>query len=198
MALGFLNGDGAVLADLVHRVGDDLADVFVPVGRDGGDLRDFRAVADLLGNAAEFRHEGFDGLVDAALQRGRVRTRRHVAETFFIDGLGEHGRGRGAVTGDVAGLAGDLTHELRAHVLVGVFQFDLLGHGHAVLGDRGRAEFLVEDDVAARGPKRRLDRTREFLNAAQEGLPGVFVKLQLFCCHNVLGCVLGECLVDGN
>ena len=38
--LGFLDGDGAVLADLVHRVGDDLADGLVPVGGNGGDLRD--------------------------------------------------------------------------------------------------------------------------------------------------------------
>ena len=29
---GFLDGDGAVLADLVHGVGDDLADRLVPVG----------------------------------------------------------------------------------------------------------------------------------------------------------------------
>ena len=192
--LGLFDRDGAVLADLVHRVGDDLADVGVPVGRDGGNLRDFRAVADLLGNAGEFFDQDHDGLVDAALESRWVRTRRHVAETFLVDGLGEHGRGGGAVAGDVAGLAGDLTHELRAHVLVGVFQFDLLGDGHAVLGDRRRAEFLVEDDVAARGSKRRLDRTREFLDAAQEGLAGVFVKLELFCCHNRLGYVLGECV----
>ena len=125
-----------------------------------------------------------DGFVDAALQRGRVRTRRHVAQAFLVDGFREHGRRGGAVAGDVAGLAGDLTHELRAHVLVGVFQFDLLGHGHTVLGDGGRAEFLVEDDVAARRPKRRLDRTGQFLHAAQEGLAGVFVELQLFGCHN--------------
>ena len=52
-ALGFFDRDGAVLADLVHRVGDDLADGGVPVGGDGGDLRDLLAVLHLLGDAGE-------------------------------------------------------------------------------------------------------------------------------------------------
>jgi hypothetical protein len=35
-------------ADLVHGVGDDLADRLVPVGRNGRDLRDLGAIADFL------------------------------------------------------------------------------------------------------------------------------------------------------
>ena len=45
---------------------------------------------------------------------------------------------------------GDLAHHLGAHVLVAVLELDLLGHGHTVLGDRGRAPLLVEHDVAPR------------------------------------------------
>ena len=67
-ALGFFDGDGAVLADLVHGVGDDVADGGVPVGGDGGDLRDLGAVLDLLGDLGEFGDDGFDGLADAALE----------------------------------------------------------------------------------------------------------------------------------
>ena len=47
-ALGFLDGDDAVLADLLHRLGDHLADRLVAVGRDGADLGDLRAGRDLL------------------------------------------------------------------------------------------------------------------------------------------------------
>jgi hypothetical protein len=43
-ALGLLDGDDAVLADLLHRLGDDLADLLVVVGRDGADVRDLRAL----------------------------------------------------------------------------------------------------------------------------------------------------------
>ena len=150
--------------------------VRVPVGGDGRDLRDFLAVLDLLRDLGELGDDGFHGLVDAALERGRVRAGGDVLETFFVDGLGEHGRGGGAVAGDVAGLAGDFAHELGAHVFVRIFELDFLGDGHTVLGDRRGAEFLVEDDVAAARSEGRFDGAREFLDAAKERLPRVFVE----------------------
>ena len=71
---------------------------------------------------------------------------------------GEHGRGGGAVAGNVVGLRGDLAHHLRAHVLELVFELDLLGDGDAVLGDARRAVGLVEHDVAALRTERHLHR----------------------------------------
>ncbi len=47
-ARAFLDGDHAFLADLVHRVGDDVADVCVGVGRDRADLGDCLVVGDGL------------------------------------------------------------------------------------------------------------------------------------------------------
>jgi hypothetical protein len=61
----------------------------------------------------------------------------------------EYGRGGGAVTGLIRGPRGDLAHQLRAHVLELVLELDILGDGHAVLGDARRTERLVEQDVAA-------------------------------------------------
>ena len=60
--LGFLDRDRAVLANFVHRVGNDFADRLVPVGRNGRDLRDLGAVADLLGDFLQFLDDCFDGL----------------------------------------------------------------------------------------------------------------------------------------
>ena len=54
----------------------------------------------------------------------------------------------------------DFAHHLRAHVLELVVELDLLGDSDAVLGDAGSAERLVEDDVAALGAERHLDRSR--------------------------------------
>ena len=91
----------------------------------------------------------FDGLLDAALQLHRVGAGGDVLRALAEDRLREHGRRRRAVTGHVRRLARDLAHHLRAHVLERVLQVDFLGDGHAVLGDGGGAELLVEDDVAA-------------------------------------------------
>jgi len=183
-ALGFLDGNGAVLADFVHRVGDDLADGDVPVGGDGGNLGDLGPVLDLLRDAAQLGDDGLDGLVDAALERGWVRAGGYVLEALAIDGLGQHGRGRGAVAGNVAGFARDFANELRAHVLIGVFELDFLGDSDAVLGDGRAAEFLVEDDIASARPERRLDRSCELLDTAEQRLAGALVELELFSCHN--------------
>src|SRR3546814_18370078 len=66
------DGDHAFLADLVHRVGDDRADRFIGVGRDGADLRDRLAILARHGVLLDFLGDGFDGLVDAALDVHRV------------------------------------------------------------------------------------------------------------------------------
>ena len=41
-ALGFLDRDHALVADLLHRLGDHLADIGLAVGGDGADLGGFR------------------------------------------------------------------------------------------------------------------------------------------------------------
>src|SRR3546814_4021709 len=71
-----------------------------------------------------------DGEVDAALQIHRVHAGGHRLHAFAHDGVGQHGRGGGAVAGDVAGPGGHLAHHLGAHVLELVLQLDVLGDGH--------------------------------------------------------------------
>jgi hypothetical protein len=65
--------------------------------------------------------------------------------------VGEHGgRGR-AVAGDVVGFGGGFFQQLSAHIGVGVFEFNFFGDGDAVVGDSGRAPFLIQGDVATFG-----------------------------------------------
>ena len=50
-ALGLLDRDDALVADLLHGLGDHAADLVVAVGRDGADLGDLVVGGDLLGLA---------------------------------------------------------------------------------------------------------------------------------------------------
>src|SRR5690606_10047448 len=159
--------DHAFLADLLHRLGDDVADRLVAVGRDGADLGDGLVVGGRLGQLLQLLDGGDDRLVDATLEVHRVHAGGNRLHALADHGLGQHGGGGGAVTGVVGGLGGDLLHHLRAHVLELVGQLDLLGDGHAVLGDRRRAEALVEHDVAALRAQRRLHGVGEHVDAAQ-------------------------------
>ena len=125
-----------------------------------------------------------DGLLNAARQgHGIVAGGDHL-ETFAVDGLGEDGGGGGAVAGHVAGLAGRFLDELRPHVLVGIGQLDLLGHGDAVLGDIGAAPSFIEHGIAAARPQGAANRPRQLADAGQQFLPRLIAVAQLLGPHS--------------
>ena len=111
--------------------------------------------------------------LDALLQDHRVRAGRHVAQALAHHRPREHGRGRGAVTGDVVGLLGDFLDQLGADLLVRVLEVDLLGDRDAVVRDRGCAPLLLEDDVAALRAERDADGVGELVHARLERPTGV-------------------------
>ena len=175
--LGLLDRDDALVADLLHRLGDHVADRLVAVRSDGADLSDFLRRADLLGAAGDILHHRRHGDVDAALQIHRVHAGRDQLDAFLHDRGGEDRRGRRAVAGDVIGLRGDFAHHLGAHILELVGKLDLLGDRHAVLGDARRAVGLVDDDVAALRSERHLDGVVEDIDAAQHACRGHRLKI---------------------
>ena len=152
----------------------------IAVGGNGADLRDHVA-GDRLRELLHFLDGHFDGLLDAALQRHRVRAGGNALHAFAEDGLRQDGGGGGAVAGDVGGLRRHFAHHLRAHVLERILQLDFLGDGHAVLGDGRAAELLLEDDVAALGAERDFHRVGQLVDAAQNRLAGIFAVNNLFC-----------------
>src|SRR5688500_449192 len=178
--LRFFDGDDAVLADLVHRFRDDLADRLVAVGGNHADLRHHvarhrpRHLFDLF-------DDRFDGLLDAALQLHRVRAGNHVPRALAVDRLRQHGRRRRAVAGRVGRLARDLADHLRAHVFERILQVDLLRHRHPVLGDGGGSELPVEDDVTALRAEGDFHRVGELIDAAQDRLARLLSVNNLFC-----------------
>ena len=195
--LGLLDRDDAFVADLLHRLGDHLADLGIAVRGDGADLCHLRGRADLLRALLDVLHHGADRDVDAALEVHRVHAGGHRFGAFLDDRLGEHGRGGGAVTGGVVGLLGDLAHHLRAHVLELVLELDFLCHRHAVLGDARRAEALVEHDVAALGAERHLHRVGQDVDAAQHLVARIAAKSYVFRSHfkSLHSCLLYSCLM---
>ena len=117
------------------------------------------------------------------LMRHRVRAGGDVLEAFAEDRLREHGRGGGAVAGDVGRLGRDFLHHLRAHVLERIGELDLLGDGDAVLGDGRGAELLVDDDVPALGAEGDLHRLGELVDAALECRARIDVEMEFLGCH---------------
>ena len=171
--LAVLDGDDTVLADLVHRARDELADLGVVVRRDRRHLADLVVRADLLARLVEGLADRAYPVAERPVDHRRGGPGGDRAQATLEDCLGEEGRRRGAVAGHVAGLAGDLLDELGTHLLVGVRQLDLLGDGHSVLGHGRRAPSLVEDGVASARSERGHDGFRELLDAEENLLPRV-------------------------
>src|SRR5438874_668496 len=178
--LGFFNRDDALVADLRHGIGQELADLGVAVGGDGADLGDFLVRGDLLGVLDEVGDHGFHRQSDTTLQVHRVHAGGNRLGAFTNDRSREHGCGGGAVAGGIRRLGSDFAHHLRAHILELVVELDLLGDGDAVLGDAGRAERLVEHDVAALGAERHLDGVVEDVDAAQHAVAGIDAEFDFF------------------
>src|SRR4029078_7661449 len=181
-SLALLDVHDAVLADLLDRVGDDVADL--PLARgDGGDARDVLAARDVLRLRLEVLDDGLDRSLDALLERHRVRPGGDVLEALADAALREDGGCRRAVAGDVVRRRRDLADELRALVLEDVLELDLASNRDAVIRDGGGAELLVEHDVAPLRAKGYLDRVGEDVDTALERAACVLVELQLFVSH---------------
>ena len=178
--LGLFDRDDALIADLLHRVGNHLADRLVAIRGDGPDLRDLLGRLHLLGAAFDVLDDRGHRNIDAALEVHRVHAGSDQLEAFLHDRSGEDRGGGGAVAGEIVGLRGDFAHHLRAHVLELVGKLDFLGDGHAILGDARRPIGLVEDHVTALRTKRHFNRIVEGVDAAQHSVAGVRRETYIF------------------
>jgi hypothetical protein len=138
-----------------------------------------------LARALDVRDDGLDRQVDAALQVHRVHAGGDRLGAFAHDRGGKHGRGGGAVTGEVVGLGRDLAHHLGAHVLELVRKLDFLGDRDAVLGDARRAERFLDHHVSALRTERDLHRIGQNLDAAQHLVASVGGEAYVFRSHEL-------------
>ena len=138
----------------------------------------------------------FHCLLDPAANRRGIAARDDVPQPFAENRPGQHGGGCGAVARFVMGLLRHLDHELGAHVLEAIFQFDFLGHRHAVLGDRRAAERFGNDHIAAGWSHGDGHCIGKFINALEHLGPGMIFKQELFS-HGRLSLLVRCYVCDG-
>ena len=182
--LGFFHGDDAVVGDFFHGLCDQLADGLVTRG-DRADTGDVFGAADGFAVGLDGFDGGLGGLGDALLHDHGVGAGGQILDAFGDDGLSQQGSGGGAVASHVVGLGSNFLDHGCAHVFERIRQLDLTSDGHAVVGDEGGAEFLVQDHVAALGTHGDLDGVSQLVYASLESAASFFAVVDQFC-HSVL------------
>ena len=180
--LVLLNGDNAIGGDLLHSLGDQTADLGVAC-RNSADAGDIVAVLHLLAVSLDGLNSLGNSLAHAAADIHGVCTGGDILHALGDHGLCQNGCGGGAVACCVVGLGSDFTHQLCAHVLELVLQLDLLGNGHAIVGDDRCTELFAQHYIAALGAQGDLNGVCQGIDTGTQCLAGILALLDLLS-HN--------------
>ena len=145
---GFLNGYNAVGGNLIHRLGNKLADIFV-ARRDCSNSGNIGRAVYLFGICLNSFDSGVNGLFHALAKYHRVCAGGNVLHTLVNKRLSQNGCGSCTVAGDIVGFGGNLFYKLRTHILERVVKLDFLCDCNAVVGYKRRSEIAVKYNISA-------------------------------------------------
>src|SRR6185437_3786560 len=165
---------------LLHRLGDESSDLPVVVSADRTHLDDHVA-SHIFMQFLDLLDCNFNGFLNSAFQRHRIRSGRQRSYPFAEDGLRQYSRCRRAIAGNVRGLRSDLLDHLRPHVFEWILQLNFLRYGHTIFRDDWCAELLLDHRIAPLWPQRNLYRIGQNVDTAQNCLTRIPARYNLLC-----------------
>ena len=162
--LGLLDGDNAILGNLLHSICDHLAD-FRITGRNGSNLLDVFLALDLGAHLLDGINSSIGCLLHSLAEHDRVGTCCQVLHAFVDHCLSKNSSGCGSVTSNVVGLGSSLTNQLCAHVLELILKLDLFCNGNTIICDGRCAVALVQNNVASLRSQCNLNGICQLVNA---------------------------------
>lgn len=165
--LALLDGDDTLLANLLHGIGNQLANVVVTVGTDSGDLGNLLAGGDVAGVLLQEVDDGVDSSLDTAAQVHGIAASSNVLDGLGEDGTGQDGGTGGAVTGSLVGLGSNILDQLGTEVLKLVLEADGPGDSNTICRDRLLAKEVPKKQINA---AEILNHTLGNLGGAEAGL----------------------------
>ncbi|CCX43770.1 putative uncharacterized protein [Prevotella sp. CAG:1031] len=153
-----------------------MSDSFVVVCADACNIFNLLEIVTYgLGKLLDASDNSRYSLVDTALEIHRIGTCGHILQTDTDNRLSKDGSGCCAVTCIIAGLRGNLLHELSAHILEGIFKLDFTGNTHTVFSDVRCAELFFDNNITA-------FRAKSYLNGIGKSVDTLF---KLFACFDI-------------
>ena len=162
--LRFFHGNHTVFAHFFHNIGDH-SPHFFGFGRDGGHLGDFFPAADFFGIFLENFYDIFFSRFHPLAHSDGIDSGFNEFQAFAHQSLRHQCGGGCSVAGRVVGFVSHFFHQFRADVFKLVFQLNVLGDSHAVIGDGGRSEAFVQNHVSSPGAKRHFYRVGHLVHA---------------------------------
>jgi hypothetical protein len=181
--LRLLDRDHALIADLLHRFRNKIADHRVIVRGYGCDLRLFLALLHGPRKLPQPRDRGLGAALEAALEIDGASARDDVAYAITKHGVCQNDGCAGAVADGLAGLLRSLPQHLCAEVLLCVSQIEFFGNCDTVIADEGRTPLLLDQHGLGLWPQRNPDGIRELSGAVQKLLPGCGSERHKFVRH---------------
>ena len=145
---GLLNGYNAVGRDLIHRLGNKLADIFV-ARRDCSNSGNIGRAVYLFGICLYSFDSGVNGLFHALAKYHRICAGCNVLHTLVNKRLSQNGCGSCTVAGDIVGFGSNLFYKLGSHILERVIKLDFFCDCNAVVGNKRGAKIAVKYNVSA-------------------------------------------------
>eukprot|EP00128_Syssomonas_multiformis_P010966 Colp12_sorted_trinity150504_noHs@27325 len=174
-----LDSDGTVTADLLHSSGDELADLVVSIGRDGGHLLNLLGGVDHHRAGLEVLQHNINSCLDASTQVGRANASLHVLACLSVHSTCEDGGSGGTVTSLIVGLTGNILDQASTKVLELILELDVLGNSHTVLGDLGGAVSLLDHDRATLGAESHSHCISKLVHTGKHSNTGLITVLNL-------------------
>eukprot|EP00128_Syssomonas_multiformis_P010631 Colp12_sorted_trinity150504_noHs@26170 len=133
--LAILNGDDTVLANSLHGVGNEVTDLGVAVGGNGGDLGDLLRSGHRARELLKTLDDDINSGLNTTAEIKGVKASGNSLETLLGNSAGKDGGSGGTITSNVIGLGGNILNKTSTDVLILVLKLDSLGHSHTILGD---------------------------------------------------------------
>lgn len=178
-SLTILSGNRGRMAKLLENSGQNTTDVLITVGRNGGNGLNLSAGLHGGGHILELLDDDVNGELNTTAEVHGVHASGNRLASLLEDGASKNGGGGGAITSLIVGLGGNLLDEASTNVVVSIGELNLLSNGDTILGDLGRAEGLVNDDVTAARTKSDLDGISEHVNTLEHSSASVGAELDL-------------------
>ena len=178
-----LDGDNALIADLLHGIGHEFPDGGVVVGRDGGDLRLLLSLFHRARHRLERLDRNLARPIQPALEIDGACAGHDIFDSISQNGVRQHRSRACPIADSIACLLGGLTEHLCSKVLVGILEAELLGDRDPVIAHDRCAERLLDQNRLRFRSERYSYRVRQERSAMKNFFSRRRTKENLFMRH---------------